>query len=254
MKSLTKLRSIGLCALAFWGMMTSGLIASLPRLVFGNNILTTVLMTGLYIFIYYIFTKWLASRLGITLGNFRLNLANPGRFWIISAILLPLSVMLILVLLGGKISVTDDFSTTILMGAIAAPIVEELCFRGIMMYLLEQTFSRKVAILGPSVFFGIVHLLNGAVNLVTAIQLIFAGTLVGILFSLATFQTGTIITSFCVHAMWNFSTSIILFQDNSFWFGGEYGIDVSPIACLGYSLVILCTVLKPLYNNDRNIQ
>lgn len=125
---------------------------------------------------------------------------------------------------------TDDVATTIFMGSIAVPIVEEMCFRGIMMQLLEQAFSRKVAILGPSVFFGLVHLLNGAANPLTALQLLIAGTLVGSLFSLATLQTGSILSSIVVHSLWNLLTSIFLFDNQTSLFGGEYGVDVSPVA------------------------
>ncbi|MFM0899989.1 type II CAAX endopeptidase family protein [Streptococcus suis] len=243
MKSLTKLRSIGLCALAFWGMMTSGLIAFLPQFLFGSNLLTTILMAGLYIFLYYLFAKWLSRRLGMNLIQFRMTLAKPSQFWIATAIFLPLTVLLVLYLLGGKVVLTDDVATTIFMGAIAAPIVEEMCFRGIMMQLLEQAFSRKVAILGPSVFFGLVHLLNGAVSPLTALQLLIAGTLVGSLFSLATLQTGSILSSILVHSLWNLFTSIFLFDNQSSLFGGEYGVDVSPIASLAYLVVILLSMI-----------
>ncbi|MFI3086553.1 lysostaphin resistance A-like protein [Streptococcus sp. 2022WUSS037] len=243
MKSLTKLRSIGLCALAFWGMMTSGLIAFLPQFLFGSNLLTTILMAGLYIFLYYLFAKWLSRRLGMNLIQFRMTIAKPSQFWIATAIFLPLTVLLVLYLLGGKVTLTDDLITSILMGAIAAPIVEEMCFRGIMMQLLEQAFSRKVAILGPSVFFGLVHLLNGAVSPLTALQLLIAGTLVGSLFSLATLQTGSILSSILVHSLWNLFTSIFLFDNQSSLFGGEYGVDVSPIASLAYLVVILLSMI-----------
>ncbi|HFI0151055.1 TPA: lysostaphin resistance A-like protein [Streptococcus suis] len=243
MKSLTKLRSIGLCALAFWGMMTSGLIAFLPQFLFGSNLLTTILMAGLYIFLYYLFAKWLSRRLGMNRIQFRMTLAKPSQFWIATAIFLPLAVLLVLFLLGGKVTLADDLVTSILMGAIAAPIVEEMCFRGIMMQLLEQAFSRKVAILGPSVFFGLVHLLNGAVSPLTALQLLIAGTLVGSLFSLATLQTGSILSSILVHSLWNLFTSIFLFDNQSSLFGGEYGVDVSPVAILAYLVVILLSVM-----------
>lgn len=243
MKSLTKLRSTGLCVLAFLGMILSGLGAFLPQLLFGSNLLTTILMAGLYIFLYYLFAKWLSRRLGMNLIQFGITFAKPSRFWIVAALLLPLAVLLVLYLLGGKVTLTDNLVTSILMGAIAAPIVEEMCFRGIMMHLLEQAFSKKVAILGPSVFFGLVHLLNGAVSPLTALQLLIAGTLVGSLFSLATLQTGSILSSILVHSLWNLFTSVFLFDNQTSLFGGEYGVDVSPIASLAYLVVILLSVM-----------
>lgn len=243
MKPLTKRNSIGLCLLAFLGMILSGIGAFLPQFLFGSNLLTTILMAGLYIFLYYLFAKWLSSRLGMNLTQFRLTLAKPSRFWIAAALLLPLAVLLVLYSLGGKVVLTDDVAVAVLMGAIAAPIVEEMCFRGIMMHLLEHTFSRKVAILGPSVFFGLVHLLNGAVSPFTALQLLIAGILVGSLFSLATLQTGSILASILVHSLWNLFTSIFLFNNKSALFGGEYGIDVSPIAILAYLIVILLSLI-----------
>lgn len=85
MKPLTKRNSIGLCLLAFLGMILSGLIAFLPQLLFGSNLLTTILMVGLYIFLYYLFAKWLSRRLGMNLIQFRMTLAKPNRFWIIAA-------------------------------------------------------------------------------------------------------------------------------------------------------------------------
>lgn len=82
MKPLTKLTCIGFCTLAFWAMMTSGLIAFLPQLALGDNIVTTVLMAGLYIFLYYLFAKWLSRRLGMSLVQFRITLVKPSQFWI----------------------------------------------------------------------------------------------------------------------------------------------------------------------------
>ncbi|HFU3967765.1 TPA: lysostaphin resistance A-like protein [Streptococcus suis] len=243
MKPLTKLTCIGFCTLAFGAMVTSGLIAFLPQLALGDNIVTTVLMAGLYIFLYYLFAKWLSRRLGISLIQFQITLVKPSQFWIVVAIFLPLTVLLVLYLLGGKVTLTDNLVNSIFMGAIAAPIVEEMCFRGIMMHLLEQSFSRKVAILGPSVFFGLVHLLNGSVSSLTALQLLIAGTLVGSLFSLATLQTGSILSSILVHSLWNLSTSILLFDNQTSLFGGEYGVDVSPIASLAYLIVILLSMI-----------
>lgn len=243
MNSITKRNSIGLCFLAFLGMMLSGIGAFLPQFLFGNNLLTTILMAGLYIFLYYLFAKWLSRRLGMNLIQFRLTFTKPSRFWIITALLLPLAVLLLLYLLGGKVVLTDDVATAVLMGSVAAPVVEEICFRGIMMHLLEHAFSRKVAILGPSVFFGLVHLLNGVVSPLTALQLLIAGTLVGTLFSLATLQTGSILASILVHSLWNLFTSIFLFDNQTSLFGGEYGIDVSPIASLAYLVVILLSVM-----------
>lgn len=88
---------------------------------------------------------------------------------------------------------------------------EEVLVRGILTRVLCDRFGRNVAILLPSIFFGLLHLGNEGVTILSTLNTI----LVGIFFGKLLFYKENIMLTSGVHAGWNFSMAMI------------YGLNVS---------------------------
>lgn len=104
---------------------------------------------------------------------------------------MPTLVLFISVLSGGKWQ-SNTFDTETVLATItsaaafyglAAGIVEEMIFRGIIMGCLEKRFGITVAVIVPSVLFGALHIIGNSLDLISIAQLLVAGSIVGILFS-----------------------------------------------------------------------
>ena len=132
--------------------------------------------------------------------------------------------------------------------------IEEMIFRGIIMGSLEKSFGRPFAVIFPSILFGSVHILGMGFDPVSSIQTIIAGTAVGVMFSLAAIDGGSIWNSAIIHVFWNIvmigcifvvdikpdPTSLITFvqrTDNIIITGGEFGRESGIIAIIGYIAV-----------------
>lgn len=88
---------------------------------------------------------------------------------------------------------------------------EEVLVRGILTRVLYDKFGKKIAIILPSVFFGLLHLGNEGVTVLSTLNTI----LVGIFFAKLLFYTENIMVTSGAHAGWNFSMAMI------------YGLNVS---------------------------
>ena len=88
---------------------------------------------------------------------------------------------------------------------------EEVLVRGILTRALFDKFGKKIAIILPSVFFGLLHLGNEGVTVLSTLNTI----LVGIFFAKLLFYTDNIMVTSGAHAGWNFSMAMI------------YGLNVS---------------------------
>ncbi|MFR4554693.1 MAG: lysostaphin resistance A-like protein [Peptoniphilus sp.] len=88
---------------------------------------------------------------------------------------------------------------------------EEVLVRGILTRALFDKYGRKVAILFPSIFFGLLHLGNEGVTILSTLNTI----LVGLFFAKLLFYSDNIMLTSGVHAGWNFSMAMI------------YGLNVS---------------------------
>ena len=82
---------------------------------------------------------------------------------------------------------------------------EEVLVRGILTRVLCDRFGRNVAILLPSIFFGLLHLGNEGVTILSTLNTI----LVGIFFGKLLFYKENIMLTSGVHAGWNFSMAMI---------------------------------------------
>ena len=88
---------------------------------------------------------------------------------------------------------------------------EEVLVRGLLTRALFDKFGKKIAIILPSVFFGLLHLGNEGVTVLSTLNTI----LVGIFFAKLLFYTDNIMVASGAHAGWNFSMAMI------------YGLNVS---------------------------
>ena len=61
--------------------------------------------------------------------------------------------------MNGK-QIFRTLSAGIMFTGIAAGFVEEMVFRGVILNLLRKKWNRKVAVIVPSVLFGMVHILG----------------------------------------------------------------------------------------------
>lgn len=88
---------------------------------------------------------------------------------------------------------------------------EEVLVRGILTRVLYNKYGRRLAILLPSIFFGLLHLGNEGVTILSTLNTI----LVGIFFAKLLFYSDNIMLTSGVHAGWNFSMAMV------------YGLNVS---------------------------
>ena len=188
--------------------------------------------------------------------------------WIVIAIALPVLVTVCYLFFYGSIKENtmdlNDKLTAVSAGlfftAFGAGFVEEMVFRGIIMNVIEKRFNKKVAIIVPSLLFGFVHVIGMNFDVLSCVLVVFAGTMVGIMFSLIASEEKSIWNSAIVHMIWNLVIigdvlsigttmnesslySYILETDSFVLTGGEFGIESSVIAVAGYCLVSLFVFL-----------
>lgn len=194
--------------------------------------------------------------------RFRLN-----TIWVICAIAMPLLVLLISILAGGHwevnvLNTPDTWATltgAVVFYGLAAGIVEETIFRGVIMGCLENRFNKTVAIIIPSILFGALHIIGNDLSFLSIIQLLIAGSIVGILFSLITYESNSIWNSAIVHGIWNMaivggilhigsspdSDSLFNYVLNNKSFvisGGDFGIEASIFSLIVYLAFVLLAV------------
>ena len=200
----------------------------------------------------------------------RVKLSIPG---VIIAILLPTIVIVTYMFTSGEWVELEATSsekaviifTGILHHSLAAAMVEEMVFRGIIMGLLEKWSNIKVAVILPSIIFGAIHIANGAISPMSAVLLVVGGTAVGILFSLLCYHFDNLWNNILVHACWNATTfgvmhigleqeknavyTYVLKMKSMLLTGGDYGIDASIISVSAYIVFII--VLIVLIKNKK---
>lgn len=230
--------------------------------------IATVISAILYpLFTFLCLKLTIEKLLKIPLNTLRFRKFNLNIAGIIIAVLLPAVVVISYLFMQGKwvendISPADKITvavTGICYYSIAAGIVEEMVFRGVIMGLLEKWKNIQIAIIVPSVLFGLIHILNGALSPISLIQLVVAGTVVGILFSLIALYYDSFWNNALVHALWNASTIGVMHigtepYENSIYTyvlksrsmlitGGDFGIEASIISIIAYSLFIVILAL-----------
>ncbi len=222
-------------------------------------------------FTYYFFNLYTTKVLKMKMLDFRVTKIFVKAEDIAISLLLPICVLFVYVILGeaffnGNMAVNDIVAivlTALLMG-LKAGILEEILFRGFIMGFLEAKWNKFVAIIVPSLLFGVVHVFSmSEFNIVSFLLLLCAGTFVGIMFSLVAYKNGSIWGSALIHALWNILIisnivhvvngenasdnaiiSIVYSSDNVLLTGGAFGIEASVFAVLGYILVCCFALMK----------
>lgn len=200
--------------------------------------------------------------LGLSLEECKISKIHIKPLWCAVAVGMPVFVSVVLIFTPGHWERSNLSGSEIRTVATAAVfffglgtgIVEELIFRGVIMSLLEYRFNKIAAILVPSVLFGLLHILGNELDAVSVVQLVAAGSMVGILFSLVTYESGNIWNSVLIHGVWNMvmiggilqigdtaSESAIynyVLEAKSFLLtGGDFGVEASAVAVAAYAVV-----------------
>ena len=195
----------------------------------------------------------------------------PELKWVLTGILLPVLVSVFyLVFMDGELIKNDRLTRvypTVIFAVFTTGrgggIVEELVFRGLIMRTMEKYWGKTIAILVPSFLFGAVHLANmSSWHLLDAVLLLLAGTMVGVMFSLIAYQSGTVWSSAVVHGIWNvviiggileIGAANYDMRIDSIWqyklassnfliTGGAFGIEAALPALIGYALVSIVAI------------
>jgi len=271
----TRKRKAMICSIVAIGILgvsqvAAQLIASLLEMIGVPAGVCNILAGILYIAGTLLIAKYIFERL----FHFDLSELGISKFslkwkWIIISILLPIAVIAAYVLfipgewVSSDLSVKQKFellSAGIFYIGFGAGFVEEIIFRGAIFHLLKKAWNIKIAVLVPSILFGILHILGMQFSLGSSILVILAGTAVGIMFSMITIESGSVWCSGLVHAMWNAiisgggltiagqpeESSIVTYvlKTNAFAIsGGEFGIESSIISLMGYVVVALLALL-----------
>lgn len=254
--------------LAYFGLFLAGeLLSSLPfDLLFSvvhlpyAALYTSCRMAGslaVTVFLFWLYTTRVLRR---SMEDFGICLRLPK--WSIQlAIALPGFVLAVYSFFGqwsvGRFTVGEGVCLALasVLIALKSGLTEEMLFRGYILRLLEGRWGRKLAILLPSVLFGLVHLTSlTEFSLSSVLLLLLSGTLVGILFSLAACRADSIAASALIHGVWNLVmiTGIVNIRagepaggaffglsipSTSLWLtGGEFGPEASLIAITAYAL------------------
>lgn len=204
---------------------------------------------------------WALCRFGFRepLRAYRIGPVRLKPVWCATAALMPALVCGVYLLLPGQWAQADgrmDPASILAVGVLylglGTGIVEEAVFRGFIMTALERRWGRTVAVLLPSVLFGAVHIIGNSLDAPSMIQLVLAGTMVGVLFSLVALESGNIWNGALIHGVWNCVLMSILHigpeadpgalfsyipaSGNFLLTGGDFGIEASIVSVAAYGV------------------
>ena len=200
-----------------------------------------------------------------TLNDFMIRLPLPTKKWCITAILIPLVIMLFYLLfvdgeLKRNVLSYDDmmyvFSFTILRAGICAGVVEEIIFRGMIMNILRYSFRKNHAIVISAFVFASIHLGSTDTSKISDTFLVLLSTsLAGLALSAIACETGSVWSGAVVHGMYNvilggqlldiapehyFITlwDYTIHTDNPLLTGKGYGITAGVPVMIGFASMI----------------
>lgn len=188
------------------------------------------------------------------------------------AILLPIVILLIYIfIIPGHIVKSEEkeigivLAYAILRIGINAGIGEEFCFRGLMFRYMKKTLGVKAAVIIPAVVFASLHITNmDTFHVVDLMLLLLAGSSVSVMFTMMALKSETIWVGALSHALWNILIiggifgigdivngtannaiiQIIPDSSNILLTGGNFGVEASIVAIIGYVLVaVICAKL-----------
>lgn len=214
--------------------------------------------------------KLLCGRiLKISLADCRIAKSGVKPVWAVCGIFMPMLVVIGFLLVPGhweNPAVSPAQLPAVLSGAIlfigfAGGIVEEAVFRGVIMKAVEMRWNRYAAIFVPSIVFAAGHTIGMEIDLAGFLQLMIAGSAVGILFSLVAYESGSIWSSAWLHGVWNIWMAsgilsigpeaqegalfnYVLDTDSLLITGGDFGSEASCLSIAVYLAFILLAVLR----------
>ena len=211
------------------------------------NIIAGIFYVGLT---YVILKIYIEKVIRLPISDFGMPVFHIKRIWILIAILLPLLVKgsYLLFFQGAYVSshmngkqIFRTLSAGIMFTGIAAGFVEEMVFRGVILNLLRKKWNRKVAVIVPSVLFGMVHILGMDFSIGSCLQVLVAGTMAGIMFSMIAIESGSVWIGGGLaigQKADQFSVMTYVLDAKSFAVtGGEFGMEASVISLVGYIIV-----------------
>lgn len=195
----------------------------------------------------------------ITTSECKITKFSLKPIWCVTAFIMPAAVSGILLLTNGHwenntMNSADTWALItgiVMFYGLGTGIVEELVFRGLIMGALEKRFNKAAAIIAPSVLFGALHVIGNDLDMRSIVQLLIAGSMVGILFSLVAFESGNIWNGALIHAVWNITVmgmhigdtadkqaiyNYVLDTDSFLLTGGDFGIEASVVSVGVYLL------------------
>ncbi len=238
------------------------------------NISIQCLMT--IIITFYLYKLYTIKILKAQMIDFRIDKIHFSFCDICCSALLPCGVIISFSTIGlfifnKNLTIEEIFMIIViaLSFGLKAGILEEILFRGYMMKFLEAKWNKYIAIVAPSFIFSLAHIFSmNEITFSSVLLLISAGTLVGIMFSVVAYKNNSIWGSVLMHTLWNTIMisniihifngevlsehsifSILLKTDNLLLTGGNFGIESSIFAILGYVIIILIIVRKPININ-----
>lgn len=222
-----------------------------------------VYIASTYLMVWLFCTKYLKEDMG-TYGIPKCRIKGK---WVVAAVLLPVAVSVVYLFLPGHfetqpfgIGTKAAFVTRgIFLAGLGAGVVEEMLFRGLLMNAVIRKWGRAVGIFAPSVLFASFHIIGMKFNLLSCVQVMIAGTLAGVMFSLIALEGGSVWNSAIVHAFWNmiiigggmtigtelneYAVCSYVLETRFFLLtGGEFGIESSAVSVIGYLAVSLIAV------------
>lgn len=196
--------------------------------------------------------------------------------WAVAAVVLPVLVSAVYLLLPGSfVENTLDTETKfacvtrgVFIVGLGAGVVEELLFRGLLMNAVIKKWGKAAGVLAPSVLFASLHIIGMDFSLLSCAQVMIAGTLVGVMLSLIALEGRSVWNSAVVHGVWNmiiigggltvgtevneYSVSSYVLETRNFLLtGGEFGIESSVVAIVGYIAVGLAAVWMMRRGRDQ---
>ena len=261
--------AIWLFFVALYGTIRSKIIQG-PVLKPLNIILVLVLIVSCILLFRYSLSLYSNKVLKKTVNFFLFGKVSFNLLWIVVSFLLPFVFFsFFLFFTDGNLIIADSIDCKQIFNNIAQKflskgllpgVMEEMAFRGFTMKLIEKRWGKKVAILAPSLLFGIIHM-TGGMQLTDIILLLIAGISVGTMFSMITYASHNIWNAAMIHVLWNtfIGDSLInistkeasealfhfnLESSNILLTGGKSGIQSSLPAITCYLMVALLAYLK----------
>lgn len=253
------------------------IIAQLVSILAGNGIIFlgapdaigNILAAVLYPPLTLLGLKLLCNKiLGLSLADCGIPKCKIKPVWGVCAILMPAFVIISFLFVPGHwenpvmnhAQLAKALTGAILFTGLAVGFVEELVFRGVIMKVLEMRWNKWIAVIVPSVAFGVLHVIGSGMDLISFLQLTVAGSVVGILFSLVAYESGSIWANAFMHSVWNMCMgSGILYissemsensifnyvlDTNSFLIsGGDFGVEASCISIVVYLVFIILAII-----------